>query len=200
MADVNEPSTHRSQLEAVHDPANAPAWGEFISRYEPFIRDLIRKYRLPPGEVDELSQEVLLRLFKKLPCGKFDLHRRFRPWLTTVVKHAYVDHQRAKKRTEGIASGGTSAQRRIQEIPDHGVVPPAEESLDREGLLRIACQHVQSQVSEKQWRAFVGTTILDRSGHEIADELGMNVGAVHTAKCRVMRRIHDEVARLIGSS
>src|SRR5262249_58219000 len=109
---------------AIVEWANMPAWGEFISRYEPFIRELVEKYRLPPGEVDEVSQEVLLRLFKKLPGGKFDLNRRFRPWLTTVVKHAYVDQQRARKRAKGIALGGTSAWRQIQENTDLAVDPP----------------------------------------------------------------------------
>jgi DNA-directed RNA polymerase specialized sigma24 family protein len=124
MADAKEPSTHRIQIEAVLDPADASAWGGFVSRYEPFIRDLAWKDdRLQPGEADEVIQRVFVKLYEKLPRGRFDLNRRFRPWLVAVVRHVVADYLR-DRRAPGGAVGGTSARERLERLPEFVVFSP----------------------------------------------------------------------------
>jgi RNA polymerase sigma-70 factor (ECF subfamily) len=198
MAEAREPSTHRKLIEEVCNPANARAWGEFISRYEPFIRKCVRNYRRAPVDEDEVIQLVLVKLYGVLPRGRYDRSRRFRPWLLRLVQNTVKDYLRGVNRAPDRPVGGSSAHEQRQNLPDPKEERPGEESVDRAAILRMACQNIQRLVSKDQWRAFYETTLLERSGREVADEMGMNVGAVHTAKCRVQRRIRDEVERLLG--
>src|SRR5262245_4390705 len=119
MVEPDGPSTHENQLAAVRDPANAPAWDAFVTRYQPFIRDLCRRFRPPPGDEDELIQAVLVRLFEKLPEGKYDPRRRFRGWLREVVKHEVANHWRRKRRRPGdYGNGRSSAHELLQAVAD----------------------------------------------------------------------------------
>jgi RNA polymerase sigma-70 factor (ECF subfamily) len=78
------------------DPGGAPvgphAWRQLRSKLRPFVA---RRVSLD-ADVDDVVQEVLLRIQRGLP-GLRD-EQRFGPWVYRVARHAIIDHARARAR------------------------------------------------------------------------------------------------------
>jgi RNA polymerase sigma-70 factor (ECF subfamily) len=93
------------------------------------------------------------------------------------------------------AFGGTAAHVKLNELPE---VPPeesqAEDLLDTNtGLMHRAIGLIRAEFEEKTWQAFWRATIDERKAPDIAEELGMTSVAVRQAKCRVLRRLRQEM-------
>ena len=57
--------------------------------------------RVPPCRRDDLVQETLLSLHRKL--GSYDPQRDFIPWLAAIARYRWVDHLRAVYRSDEVA-------------------------------------------------------------------------------------------------
>jgi DNA-directed RNA polymerase specialized sigma24 family protein len=73
------------------NPADEPSWAEFVRVYGPAIRGWLLHWGLQEADVQDVTQNVLLRLTAKLPQFKYDPARSFRGWLKTLTHHAWHD-------------------------------------------------------------------------------------------------------------
>jgi RNA polymerase sigma-70 factor (ECF subfamily) len=80
------------------DPTDAKAWLEFVQHYRPMIEAWCRTWGLQASDVDDVAQDVLLKLLGAFKLFKYDPARSFRSWLTTVTQHALTDFVRARRR------------------------------------------------------------------------------------------------------
>src|SRR5262249_51826230 len=87
------------------------AWAVFHARY----RGVILRWCLRRGLPADLTQEVLLKLFRRLPQYKHDPARgQYRAWLKVVVNNALTDFgRRQRRRPEGGPVGGTAFLARL---------------------------------------------------------------------------------------
>src|SRR5206468_3113856 len=118
----------------------------------------------------------------------------FRGWLFTVARTKRLDLA-ARMARHPRGSGDTSAVVRLNEIPDrgngngNGEGGPDEAEWDRaceQRLLDWAAEQVRGEFREATWQAFWRTAVERASPQDVAGRLGMSVGAVYTAKSRVM--------------
>src|SRR5262245_50668800 len=99
MTDRDDLLTQSVLLREVADPRNHPAWKAFCQRYQPLIRRWCRQQGVSPAETEELSQDVLVKLVRKMPDYHYDRARgRFRDWLRQVVRNHVTDHRRTGSR------------------------------------------------------------------------------------------------------
>ena len=63
----------------------------------------------------------------------------------------------------------------------------------RESLFQWAVRQIRNDFQDKTWQAFWMAGVEGKSANEVADALRMSVGAVYTAKCRVL----DQLKRTI---
>jgi DNA-directed RNA polymerase specialized sigma24 family protein len=63
-------------------------------------------------------------------------------------------------------------------------------------LLRGLLELIQLEFEDKTFKAFWRVAAHGCPAKEVAEELGMKVGAVHTAKCRVLKRLREEFEAL----
>jgi RNA polymerase sigma-70 factor (ECF subfamily) len=66
-------------------------------------------------------------------------------------------------------------------------------------LLEEAQAQVRLRVTERDWQIFQVLAVDQRSGPEVARELGMTVTAVLMARSRVQKKLREEIARLEGA-
>lgn len=72
--------TRLTLLGRARDPEDETAWQEFAAYYRSFIRAVLTKMNVDANDLDDLQQEILLRLWKIL--GRYDEERAaFRTWL-----------------------------------------------------------------------------------------------------------------------
>ncbi|HEV3080157.1 MAG TPA: hypothetical protein VGY66_10270, partial [Gemmataceae bacterium] len=67
----------------------------------------------------------------------------------------------------------------------------------RRELSRRALRLMQGEFAPTTWKACWETVVHDRSTDEVARELGISENAVYLARCRVLRRLREELGGLV---
>lgn len=184
--------TRASLLVRLRDPADAVAWSDFVSIYEPVIYRLARSRGLQDADAREVTQDVLIAVAGAIE--RFDLHRegRFGGWLARITRNATIDRVR-QRRERG--SGGTDMLRALEQLPDAAPDDAAVFEIERRRqLFRWAAQQVRGQFQEQSWQAFWMTAVEGHAAAAVAAQLEMTVGAVYVARCRILTRLKAVVA------
>jgi RNA polymerase sigma-70 factor (ECF subfamily) len=191
------PSTRASLLLRLRDSQDHEAWVEFIGLYEPVIYRLLRRHGLQDADAREVMQELLLAVSRSIErWDPAEERGSFRGWLRRVARNLVINWLKQRERRV-TATGGSRLQAMLDLLPA-GDEPESAE-FDRElrrVLFHKAAERVQGEVHAATWQAFWETAILGSSSAEAAQKLGMGVGAVRVAKCRVLGRLRAAVNEL----
>jgi len=174
------------------------AWRGLTELYRPLILGWLNRQGVPGGDLEDLSQDILVSVVKHLP----DFHhsgRRgaFRAWLRTIVCSRTTDYWRAiDAGTRG--QGGSGATAALQDIadPDSNLNRQWDDEHDRY-VLNCVLDLVNEEFEPTTLQAFRRLAFDGASGAEVAAELGMSVPAVYVAKSRVLQRIRELAEGLI---
>lgn len=173
------------------------AWPEFISIYESALYGFCRAKGLQDADAQDVLQDVLTAVMKKLPDWNPDSNKgSFRGWLFCVARNIAVDQVKWKAR-KITASGDSGVARLLAEVP--GPADPHDQSFETEyqrALLDWASSQVKAEVREHTWLSFRKTAIEGQKAEQVAEALGISVGTVYTAKCRVVARIRSVIAEM----
>src|SRR5271166_24390 len=109
------------------------AWKDLTDLYRPLILGWLNRQGVPAGDLEDLSQEVLLSVVKHLPSFQHSGQRgAFRTWLRTILCSRTADYWRALDAAVQ-ASGGSGAAAALQQYadPDSELNRQWEEEHDR---------------------------------------------------------------------
>lgn len=170
------------------------AWGRLAALYRPLVAHWCRAAGVPPADVDDVSQEVLLAVANGLADFRRERAGSFRAWVKGITRHKALDRHR---KAGPAGEGGTDAHERMQGVADPG---PESDDDAAEGawLYRRALDLVKAEFADKTWQAFWRVAVDDRPTDAVAAELGMTAVAVRIAKSRVLARLREEVGDLLG--
>ncbi len=194
-----EPSPSRtsaSLLGRLHRAPDDPAaWDEFVQRYGLKIYQWGRQWGLQDADAEDVTQNVLLEIARKMRTFTYDPARSFRGWLKTLT-HAAWCHLLESRRRRPPGSGDKHIHELLETIAARDqLVERLQEQYDHE-LLAEAEVRVRLRVDAPTWEAFRLLAIEGQSGAEAAAQLGMSVGTVFKCKSRVQKMLRDEVAKL----
>jgi RNA polymerase sigma-70 factor (ECF subfamily) len=192
-------STRPSLLIRVRDPQDAEAWGQFVALYGPLIYQFARKQGLQDADAADLTQIVLQAVIEAMKRLDYDPQRgSFRSWLYQVARNQ-LSKFRAQQRKSPRGSGDSDAQQMLDELPDAD--PGTIELWDREyerQLFLWAGERVKARCDAASWQAFWRTAVDGQGAQEVARSVGMSVGAVYTARSRILDRIRKEIQQAQG--
>src|SRR5579885_2574312 len=151
-----------------HDPSDQTAWAEFVEHYGPKIYGWCRKWGLQEADTQDVTQNVLLKLSRKLQEFRYDPARSFRAWLKTLTQHAWSDFVESRQRA-GLGSGDSAVGRLLLSVVARDdLVKQLEEDFDRE-VMAEALARVRLRVAPQTWQAFALTALEGLSGAEAAE-------------------------------
>jgi RNA polymerase sigma-70 factor (ECF subfamily) len=178
------------------NPTDRECWNAFVDRYAPKIYGWCRQWRLQEADAQDVTQEVLALLVRKLRTFTYDPHKGpFRGWLKTLTHHAWCDYVEERRRADG-SKGGPEELARLETLEARqDLLEALAEVFDLE-LLAEAQARVQLQVSPRDWKIFQELAVAGRPGPDVARELGMTVTAVLMARSRVQKRLRQEIRRM----
>jgi RNA polymerase sigma-70 factor (ECF subfamily) len=198
MGEAAEPRTGSTLLRLLRNPADPQAWEAFVDRYTPIVAGWCRGWKLQSADVQEVTQEVLLKLARHIRKFPYDPAKgHFRGWLLALTRNVWRDFQDSRRRA-GQGSGDPHIQRLLEEQEDRTGLA---EALDQGFMLELyeeARARVQLRVSRESWQAFQLLALEGWSGSEVAAKLEMKVVTVYTAKNRVQKMLQEEVQKLEG--
>ena len=182
--------TSLSLLDALKDDPDGAAWQQMMQIYSPLIRGWARRYATAEHDIDDLVQEVLMRVMRKIP--EFVRQPRpgaFRRWLRSITVNCLRESWRAN-RIRPRATGNSDFQQVLGQLanPSSGLSKMWDEEHDRHVTERLLAM-IKPEFSDKTWRAFKLFAIDNQSAREVGEQLGMSVNAVFIAKSRVLSRL-----------
>jgi RNA polymerase sigma-70 factor (ECF subfamily) len=188
-------TTPISLLERLRTNPDEDSWRRMVEIYTPFIQRWMRQNRISPHDAEDISQEVLAALLRRLP--EFEHSGRpgaFRRWLRLIIFHRIVGYWRSRK-PDQMAAG---------EMPDLSQLEDTDSSLsqmwDAEHDAHVArrlLMMLEPEFTATTWQAFRRTVVDKARPAQVAADLGLTVNAVLLAKFRVLRRFREEAAGLV---
>jgi RNA polymerase sigma-70 factor (ECF subfamily) len=196
MTDAADSGTSPTLLgRLARSPADQAAWGEFVGRYGPRIHGWCRHWGLQPADAQDVTQNILLELARQMAGFRYDPAGSFRGWLKTVAYRAWCKFLEARGRP-GLGSGDSAVAAQLDSVAaGDDLLQRVEEESNRE-ILERAMARVRLRVQPRTWEAFRLLALEERTGSEVAGQLGMKVGAVFVAKSNVRKMIEEEIGRL----
>ncbi len=185
--------TRESLLLRIRDSGDRDAWFEFVSIYRPLIYRIGRRFGLQDADAQNLIQEVLQKIERQSGSWEAGPGRgSFRRWLATVARNAAIDAIR--RIVPDAARGGTTVREALHNVPASGDASELEyrRELERQAF-RWAARRIRDEFTEPTWTAFWQTMVDGAPCADVAAQLGRSIGAVYTARSRVMQRLKEEL-------
>jgi len=184
-------TTPISLLERLQRSDDPEAWGRLVRLYTPLLFYWARRQHLQGPDAEDLVQEVLLVLYRKLPELHYDPEQSFRSWLRTVL----LNKLREKRRRAGAARHELHVA--LDDLAGAAEPDALEEAEYRQHLVGRALQLMRAEFPETTWKAFWEVMAEGRPAAELAASLGMTANAVYVAKFRVLHRLRAELKGLL---
>src|SRR5207248_8062752 len=90
--------TSTSLLDRLLQPQDTAAWQRLLDLYTPLIRGWLRRHGLAHDDADDVVQEVLTVVVRRLPDFQHNQRRgAFRAWLRTITVNCLRDFWKGKR-------------------------------------------------------------------------------------------------------
>ncbi len=173
------------------------AWEELDHVYRPLILHWLRRYNVQPSDADDLAQEVMTVVLRQI--GEFEHNGRvgaFRNWLRTTA--ANLTRNYFRKRNIPRATGSSTFMEMLEQLedPNSGASREFDKAHDRFVVNRLLTR-IAVDFEAETLKIFQFYVIEGHEARQTAEELGVSIATVHTAKSRVLRRLRQMAADLI---
>jgi len=191
------PPTRKSLLMRLKNWDDQQSWQEFCRIYERIIYDIALKAGLRKVEAQEVVQETLLSVAKKI--AGFDYNPEigsFKNWLLKITKRRIIDQLRKRPLVGETVEGSSSVT--IEQLSDSSV-SALETAWDEEwrgAVLEMARALVKRRVGEKQYKMFELYVMQQMPLKKVTAALRVNAAQVYMAKYRIGKLLKSEMKRL----
>jgi RNA polymerase sigma-70 factor (ECF subfamily) len=185
-------TTTPTLLERLRQTGDETAWRRLVQLYTPLLFSWARRAGESDHDAADLVQEVFVALVQVLPTFTYARQNgQFRSWLRTLLLNKLRDRKRRQLRLANA----------LAQVPLEVVLPDDVEAFwDNEGrqeLIRRAMRLMETDFAPTTWKACWETVVQGRSSADVGRELGMTENSVNVAKCRVLRRLRQELKDLV---
>ncbi len=192
------PDTSVSLLDQLRLASADDAWVRLVDIYGPLIRGWLRKHGLKQQDADDVVQEVLTVVVRKVPA--FERQPRagaFRRWLRSITVNCLRDFWRAR-RNRPEPTGNLEFQAMLDQLgdPDSNLSAVWDQEHNRHVTQKLM-ELIRPSFESRTWDAFRRVALDGADPDAVAAELGMTVNAVFIAKSRVLSRLRQEGRGLI---
>jgi RNA polymerase sigma-70 factor (ECF subfamily) len=190
----NSWQTRHTLIQEALDRTDNTVWSELSVYYQPFIRYLLKQMNIPQTDMDDVVQEVLITLWKKLEYYSRE-KGKFRTWMGTVIRNTAYNHlakiKQEKRKQVAFQSGKTT---------DFATCSESEfqQLIDNEWkiyLSNLALQRIGNAFGSNAIQSFLDG-MNDIPAAETAKRLGLAIETVYSSRKRVKARMLRELQHL----
>lgn len=189
------PLTRHSLLLRLADARDAEAWSEFVAVYESAVFRFACSRGLQRADAEDVTQKVLQAVLAKAPIWDRTSGGSFGAWLFRVTRNLAAKTWNAQNDRD-VHWSKEEDSNWLEAIPS-----PSDEEKTlfqmeyRKALFHWAADRVRGHFQSETWSAFWMNSVDQVDASVVAEQLGMTKSTVYVAKCRVMKRIRDEIER-----
>jgi RNA polymerase sigma-70 factor (ECF subfamily) len=206
MNGMDEPiPTRQSLLGRLKDWNDQESWQVFFDTYWRLIYNTAVKAGLNDAEAQDVVQETILSVCKKLPGFEYDPAKgSFKAWLLTMTRWRITAQLRNRQpESEQPGRGRLPPTSTARTATVERLADPAASALDalwdeewERNLLAAALERVKRKVAPKDYQVFDYYVSQGLPVSQVARALRVNRGQVYLAKHRINRLIKKEIAYL----
>ena len=193
-------TTRISLLRRVTD-GNDFAWSELVSLYQPIIQSWLQRQGIDRQDAEEISQNVFVVVVSKIDSFKHSGQTgAFRTWLRRITAFQIKSYWRSGKfRPQSV--GGSRFVEIVHDLEDETSELAQEwERQHDDFILNILLERLKERIGPTTVAAFKRLVLNGDSPEGVAFDLNMTIGAVYSAKSRVLRRLREESRNFVASS
>ncbi len=170
------------------------AWQRLSDLYGPLVYSWARGAGLQDSDAADVMQEV----FQAVSEGILSFRRdrpgdTFRGWLWGITRSKILMENR-RRNTRPMPTDDRSLNDIASQTADQPVHDLAD---DISAVARRALALIREDFQPVTWQAFEQTVMQGRTAADVAADLGVSVGSVYTAKCRVAARLRQELGDVL---
>jgi len=195
-------ATRQSLVERLADWNDRKCWQQFFDSYWKLIHRAARQAGLTESEAQEVVQETLITVAKKIDQLKYDpAIGSFKGWLLNITRWRIADQFRKRKHAgeqsakTRHAEGDTATIERIADPAGFDLDAAWDEEWHR-NLLQAATERVKKKVSGKQYQIFDCYVLKQWPAQKVAKELRVSMTQVYLAKHRLGALLKKEITRV----
>jgi RNA polymerase sigma factor (sigma-70 family) len=191
-------ATRRSLVDRLANWDDQRRWQEFFDTYWKLIYSIARQSGLTDAEAQEVVQETIITVAKKIDKLKYDpAIGSFKGWLLQITRWRIADQFR--KREPGDAKrmrfDDDRATATIERVADSRAVDldAVWEAEWQQNLFAAAIARVKKKIDPKQYQLFDCYVRKEWPAQKVAEQLNVNVGQVYLARHRVSALLKKEI-------
>ena len=195
--------TRRSLLGRLRNWEDQESWREFFNTYWKFIYGVAIRSGLSDQEAEDVVQETVLSVVKKMPEFVYDPARSsFKGWLIHVTRRRIIDQLRRRQPAFQQAPSNDDGSRRtatVERVPDVSAGEQQDAVWDDEwerNLVDAAMERVKLRVKPEHYQIFYLSVVKGLGTLDVARMLQINVGKVYLVRHRLAKEVKREVERL----
>ena len=171
------------------------AWESFVNLYGPLIHKWNIKAGVKSEDARDISQDVLLQVFKSLHTFERRTNGSFRSWLYHINLYKMMQFKSLRKK-ELDSRPGHHDLNKLTELVSN--ISWAEDyCLD---VFNRALAVIESEIGHRDWQIFQKTFLNNHSAEEVASQLKCSKRVVYIVQCRVLGKLRDVVSKFIEAT
>jgi RNA polymerase sigma factor (sigma-70 family) len=191
--------TRRSLLKRLKNWEDQASWKDFFDTYWRLIYNVARKAGLPDSEAQDVVQETIFAVAKKI--GGFDYDPAvgsFKGWLMRLTHWRLTDHWRKKqyeqagKRLPREEPLPTSILQK-QPAPTDFDLEKAWQDEWEKNILQLALDKVKTRVKPRQYQMFYLHVVRNLDAKKVCRKLGVKLPEIYYAKYKISALVKREV-------
>ena len=194
--------TRQSLLKRLKNWNDDSSWEVFFETYWKLIYSVARKAGLTETEAQDVVQETIISVAKKMPDFHYDpAIGTFKAWLMRLTRWRITDHLRRK--TYQVNGERKPREQQLdndllENHPDLGAIDleAVWESEWKNQLLEAAMSRVRELSNSRQFQMFYLHVCKGLSAREVAERLQVKLPEVYFAKYKMSAAIKREMKRL----
>jgi RNA polymerase sigma-70 factor (ECF subfamily) len=190
--------TSISLLDRLRSAPSAADWRRLHDVYKQLIGGWLARAPGLREEADDLTQEIMLVVFREI--AKFERQREgsFRAWLRQVAVNRLREHWRNKAKRPLVGFDGSETEDFLGRLEDSAsdLASQWDREHDQQVFDRLLSA-VQPDFQSDTWQAFKRFALDGIPAAQVAEEMGTTQNAVILAKARVLKRLREEAGILL---
>ncbi|MBI4660008.1 MAG: sigma-70 family RNA polymerase sigma factor [Verrucomicrobia bacterium] len=200
--------TRKSLLSRLKDWQDQESWRDFFNTYWKLIYSVAIKAGLTDSEAQEVVQETVITVAKKMPDFRYDpAIGSFKSWLLTITRRRITDQYR-KRRSNSVSeefavsvsgesegTSRTSTLNRIAAPASFDIEAVWDQDWER-NLTDVALEKVKRLVRPKQFQMFDLHVMRDWPAQMVAATLHTTMARVYYAKFKITALLRKEMKHL----
>jgi RNA polymerase sigma factor (sigma-70 family) len=198
--------TRATLVSRLGDPEDNEAWYEFVGLYGGMIHGYARRKGLPEYSADDVLQEVLARLMKRMEA--FEYRRKeggnaFRSYLLRIAHGCIVDEFRTAGKHVLLAPSDDGKDDPFERLADESEDAALSTECDRVWFASVLAQGLErarGKVKRTTFEAFRAYVLNGEDAETVAARYSIEVNALYQMRHRVIDLLRREVKRILAEA